>query len=139
MRLGPTIPSLPVADTVAAAAWWTERLGFATLHAEPGFARMQRDDAEIHLWAADHTDWRERADLAERPVRSGGESFLAGTASCRVRCDELAGLDALYAELGATEVLHGVSAGGPQDTDYGLRELHALDQDGNLVTFWAPL
>jgi hypothetical protein len=37
-----------------------------------------------------------REDLARRPVRSGAESFLAGTASCRI---EVAEVDAPFDEL----------------------------------------
>lgn len=37
---------------------------------------------------------------------------------------------------GVAGVLHGVSGSGPQDTDYGTREFHVLDLDGNLLTFY---
>jgi len=133
MRLSTTIPALPVQDTVAAAAFYAERLGFTVHHEDVGFALLRRDDAEIHLWGASDSSWKGRDDLAARPVVSGAESFLAGTGSCRVRCDDV---DGLYAEMAAAEVLHGVSAGGPQDTDHGTRELHVLDLDGNLLTFF---
>ena len=135
MGLLRTIPALPVADLRLALAGWTSRLGFRAAHVGAGFAVLRRDDAEVHLWEADDVRWAERADLAERPVRSGAESFLAGTASCRI---EVAGADdlaALAAELGAAEVLH-PSHPEVRVTDHGTEELHALDPDGNLVTFF---
>lgn len=133
MSLSTTIPSLPVRDTGAAAAFYAERLGFRVHHQDAGFALLRRDAAEIHLWGASDASWQGRADLAARPVVSGAETFLAGTASCRVRCDDV---DGLYAEMAAAGVLHGVSGSGPQDTDHGTREFHVLDLDGNLLTFF---
>jgi uncharacterized glyoxalase superfamily protein PhnB len=78
-------------------------------------------------------EWRAREDLAARPVRSGAESFLAGTASCRI---EVRDVDALYAELRAAGVLHPVSTAGVTATDFGTREFAALDRDGNLLSFF---
>ncbi len=134
MSLGATIPALPVADAAAAAACYRDRLGFAVRHLDDGFAVVQRDAAELHLWQAGDASWRSRGDLRERPVRSGAESFLAGTASCRVRVDEV---DALWAELERAAVLHPVARPGPGDTDFGTREFAVLDLDGNLLTFFA--
>ena len=76
---------------------------------------------------------RERPDAAEKPVCSGAESFIAGTASFRIRVD---GVDELFAEMRASDVLHPVSKGGVDHTDFGTREFSALDLDGNLVTFF---
>jgi hypothetical protein len=74
-----------------------------------------------------------RGDLSERPICSGAESFLAGTASCRI---EVADVDGLFAELEAAGVLHPVSQGGVDTTDFGTREFATLDLDGNLLTFF---
>jgi catechol 2,3-dioxygenase-like lactoylglutathione lyase family enzyme len=133
MRLSTTVPALPVRDVAAAVAFYAERLGFGCVHQAAGFAVVVRDDAEIHLWEADDTTWRGRRDLAEMPVRSGAEDFLAGTASCRVRVDDA---DALHTELGAAGVLHPVDRGRAEDTDWGTREFPTLDLDGNLITFF---
>jgi hypothetical protein len=132
MRLGETIPALPVGDPAAAAAFHQERLGFDIAHLSDDLAVVRRDDATLHLWQADDQTWTTRPTI-ERPVRSGAESFLAGTASCRIRVDDL---DALWAELRNTDVLHGTSTTGPKDTDYGAREFHVLDLDGNLIGFF---
>ena len=66
-------------------------------------------------------------------MSSGAESFISGTASTRI---EVVDVDGLYEELQATGVLHPVSRGGVDDTDFGTREFATLDQDGNLISFF---
>ena len=126
------IPALPVRNASAAVDFYRERLGFDVLHHDGGFAVLARDDAVLHLWEAGDQSWRER-DSIERPVRSGAESFIAGTASCRIHVE---GVDELYDELRSSEVFHPVSKDGVTDTDFGSREFATLDLDGNLVTFF---
>jgi catechol 2,3-dioxygenase-like lactoylglutathione lyase family enzyme len=132
VTLGQTIPALPVRDAAAAVGFYRDRLGFEVLHHDGGFAVLGRDEAVVHLWEAGDQSWQER-DSLERPVRSGAESFIAGTASCRIR---VLGIDELHEELRATDVLHPVARDGVSDTDYGAREVAALDLDGNLVVFF---
>ena len=132
VSLTQTIPALPVRDAAAAVAFYRDRLGFEVLHHDGGFAVMSRDEAVIHLWEAGDESWRERFD-PQRPISSGAESFIAGTASCRIKVDEV---DELYEELRDAGVLHPVSTDGVGDTDFGTREFATLDQDGNLVTFF---
>ena len=133
VTLTQAIPALPVGDAAAAVAFYRERLGFDTLHHDGGFAVVCRDDAVLHLWESSDQSWRGRTDLRERPVCSGAESFIAGTASCRIMVDEV---DELYEELAASDVLHPVSRHGADDTGFGTREFATLDQDGNLLTFF---
>ena len=128
-----TIPALPVREMGAAVAFYVERLGFEVLHRDGGFAVLRRDEAVLHLWEAGDEEWRSRGDLVERPVCSGAESFLSGTASTRI---EVADVDGLYEELRAAEVLHPVSRDGVDDTDFGTREFATLDLDGNLLSFF---
>src|SRR5688500_6363310 len=126
VKLARTIPALPVRDSPAAVDFYCPRLGFGVghhdawfavpgadgvVHHDGGFAVLGRDDAVVHLWQAGDESWRER-DSLERPVRSGAESFIAGTASCRI---EVEGVDELFDELRGTDVLHPVSAGGVAD------------------------
>jgi catechol 2,3-dioxygenase-like lactoylglutathione lyase family enzyme len=132
VSLGQTIPALPVRDAAAAVDFYRGRFGFDVLHHDGGFAVLSRDKAVVHLWQAGDESWRER-DSLERPVRSGAESFIAGTASCRVVVD---GVDELYEELRRSDVLHPVSKEGVDETDYGTREFSTLDLDGNLLTFF---
>ncbi len=132
VSLTQTIPALPVRDVAAAAAFYRDQLGFQVLHQDEGFAVLGRDEARVHLWQAGDESWRERESLDE-PVRSGAESFIAGTASCRILVE---GVDDLYAELRERNVLHPVSRDGVSETDFGSREVATLDQDGNLITFF---
>ena len=130
--LSQTIPALPVHDAARAVEFYRDRLGFDVVHQDAGFAVMSRDDAVLHLWEASDESWRDR-DLLKRPVSSGAESFIAGTASCRILVD---GVDDLFGELGRGDVLHPVSQEGVAATDFGTREFATLDLDGNLVTFF---
>lgn len=132
VTLSQTIPALPVRDAQAAVDFYRERLGFDVLHHDGGFAVLARDEAVLHLWEASDESWRGR-DQGDRPVRSGAESFIAGTASCRIL---VAGVDDLYEELRARDVLHPVSKEGVADTDFGTREFATLDLDCNLVSFF---
>ena len=131
MKLNETIPALPVRDAATAVDFYRDRLGFGVLHQDGGFAVLGRDDAVVHLWEAGDESWRGR-ESTERPVRSGAESFIAGTASCRIRLDGV--VDELYQELEHSDVLHPVSKDGVSDTDFGTREFATLD--GNLITFF---
>ena len=133
MSLGQTIPAMPVRDAATATEFYRDRLGFQILHEDEGFVVLGRDYAQVHLWQAGDESWRERVALRETPVSSGAESFIAGTASCRILVE---GVDDLYAELSAKDVLHPVSREGVSDTDYGTREFATLDQDGNLISFF---
>lgn len=132
MPLGQTIPAMPVRDTAAAVACYRDSFGFSVVHQDDGFAVMVRDDSEVHLWEAGDTSWERRGSV-DRPVRSGAESFIAGTASFRVAVDDV---DALYRQLQQTGVLHYADKGGPVDTDFGTREFATVDVDGNLITFF---
>ena len=132
VTLSKTIPALPVRDAARAVAFYRDKLGFDVLHQDDGFAVLRRDDAEVHLWEAADESWRERT-ADDEPVRSGAESFIAGTASCRIATE---GVDELFGELRTRDVLHPVSRDGVQDTDFGTREFAALDLDGNLLSFF---
>jgi catechol 2,3-dioxygenase-like lactoylglutathione lyase family enzyme len=132
VSMSQTIPALPVHDAAAAVDFYRDRLGFQVLHHDGGFAVLRRDEAVLHLWEASDESWRDRSSL-ERPISSGAESFLAGTASCRIRVD---GVDELYRELAPRDLLHPVSKNGVSSTDFGTREFATLDLDGNLVTFF---
>lgn len=135
MRLSRTVPALPVRDIEAASEFYTTRMGFTVAHSDDGFAKLVRDDAEIHLWAASDDTWKHRTDTHQSPVCSGAETFIAGTASCRIEVDDVA---ALYAEMAAAHVLHPTDAGHPVDTDWGTTEFATLDLEGNLLTFTTP-
>src|SRR4051794_7997937 len=117
--LGQTIPALPVRDMKAAVAHYRDRFGFAPVFEDEGFAVLVRDEAHLHLWSATDEDWRSRPDVSERPICSGAESFLAGTASCRIGVEDV---DALFDELRDAGVLHPTVRDGVVTTDFGTRE-----------------
>lgn len=125
------VPVLPVADVARSCPFYEEALGFRVRHADAGYAVLARDAVEVHLWAATDESWRYRA--VGKPVESGAETFLAGTASCRVHVDDI---DGLFAELDARGIVH--PNGRLADKPYGLTEFAVLDPDGNLVTFYRP-
>lgn len=129
-----TIPALPVRDMSAAVAWYRQRFGFEARHETDGFSVLVRDDAILHLWAASDESWRSREDLSQQPIRSGAESFLAGTSSCRIEVDDI---DALFDELSAAQVLHRVSVTGVTVTDFGTREFATVDLDNNALAFFS--
>ena len=128
-----TIPALPVRSVGAAVAYYRDRFGFDAAHEAGDFAVLVRDDAVLHLWCAGDDGWRAREDLRRNPICSGAESFLAGTASCRIEASDV---DGLFAELQSAGVLHDVSRAGVSVTDFGTREFATLDGDGNLLTFF---
>jgi catechol 2,3-dioxygenase-like lactoylglutathione lyase family enzyme len=132
MTLSQTIPALPVRDAARAVDFYRDKLGFEAVHQDGGFAVLRRDGAELHLWQAGDEAWRRRG-VDDSPVRSGAESFIAGTASCRIVASDV---DELFAEYQPKGILHPVSEGGVGDTDFGTREFATLDVDGNLLTFF---
>jgi catechol 2,3-dioxygenase-like lactoylglutathione lyase family enzyme len=129
MKMLRTIPALPVRDMERSVEFYRAKLGFTLIHREEGFAIFRRDAAAIHLWAASDEAWRTRDGTA--PVVSGAESFIAGTASCRV---EVEGVDDLYRELRPLGILEADAQ--PCDQWWGSREFHVKDPDNNLVTFF---
>ena len=130
VKLGATIPALPCADVERSVVFYRDRLGFGLVHQEDGFASLHRDAATVHLWGASDEGWRIGLDPM-RPVRSGAESFIAGTASCSVQVE---GVDELYAHCSEHGIVH--PNGHIGDQPWGVREFGIIDPDGNLVTFW---
>jgi catechol 2,3-dioxygenase-like lactoylglutathione lyase family enzyme len=125
-----TTPALPSADVERSVAFYRDVLGFELVHSDDGFAIVRRDDATIHLWGATDESWHDRSDW-KRPILSGAESFIAGTASCRV---QVSGIEELFAVCDARGVVH--PNGRIHDTSWGTREFGVLDPDGNLIGFW---
>jgi hypothetical protein len=77
--------------------------------------------------------WRDRqGETPFNAIESGAESFLAGTASCRI---EVEGLDELYREYREQGILHPTASDITTEW-WGERDFHTLDLDGNLLTFF---
>lgn len=132
MAFSRTVPALPVRDMHLAVTFYRAKLAFQVIHSDDGFARLQRDDAQLNLWTAGDTTWRGRPDFVQRPVRSGAVDFIAGTASCRIDVDSAA---AVFKEMRDAGVLHPTHGDGAKVTDWATREVDALDLDGNRLTF----
>lgn len=123
------IPVLPVRAISDAARFYAAKMGFRIAYEDDGYALLARDQIEIHLWAATDTAWEQRE--GGKPVVSGAETFLAGTASCRVHADDI---DALFESFRGADIIH--PNGSLADKPYGLREFAVLDMDGNMITFY---
>lgn len=133
VRMVSIIPALPVKKISKAAEFYRDRLRFDVGYTDDSFGIVSRDGVEIHLWAASDQSWTERGDIfAQRPVQSGAESFLAGTASCRI---EVLGIDALFAEMQRSGVLYS-SETVVTLTPWRTREFPVLDLERNLLTFY---
>ena len=130
MKIVNAIPALPVKDIKKSALFYQDKLGFTIKYEEKGFAIVSYHDVEIHLWLADDEEWRNRS-VTTCPVVSGAESFISGTASCRL---EVNGIDELYNQLKSNRVFHPNTTLG--DRPWGLREFDVLDMDGNLITYF---
>ena len=126
------IPALPVQNIKAAVDFYQTRLGFAVPYHDNSFARLTRDEVEIHLWASYDESWKTRNDLVNNPVKSGAESFLAGTASCRIEVEEI---DKLFKEYKNQGVLYNMNTTIAK-TSWGTLEFEALDLHRNLLVFF---
>lgn len=133
MKAIQAIPAQPVTDIERSVAFYRDVLGFPSRYQEDGFAIVVRDGVEISLWLSNDESWRTRA-TGKSPVCTGAESFIAGTASCRVQVD---GVLELFASVQPSGAVH--PNGGLRDTPYGTREFSVRDPDGNLVTFFEKI
>ena len=131
MALKASVPAFPVADIEQAAAFYQSKLSFSLAYQEEDFAIVSRDAVELHLWRCGDTSWKKR--WRDRPIISGAESFLKGTASCRMACDEIEELSAACREA---KIVH--PNGKLSIKPWGTIEFAVLDLDGNLITFFAP-
>ncbi|HET9056300.1 MAG TPA: hypothetical protein VFN30_05570 [Chitinophagaceae bacterium] len=128
-----TIPALPVQDINYSCAYYANRLGFTIRHQEETFAIAVRDDIEIHLWQACDKSWKWRSIfLALKPIWTGAETFIAGTASCRI---QVQGIDELFEEYKKQGVLHS-SDTVVQEQYWGHKEFPTVDNHRNLLTFF---
>jgi len=133
MKLLSAIPALPVVNIDKAVMCYRDRFHFVCRHQDEGFAIFVRNEVEIHLWAACDYSWKWRSILLFlSPVWSGAESFLAGTASCRI---EVENIESFYKEYEQTGVLYREETS-IDETSWGKREFPTLDLHRNLLTFY---
>ncbi|MDF2188653.1 VOC family protein [Paraflavitalea sp. CAU 1676] len=133
MKMKKTIPALPVQDINQSMEFYTAKQGFTVRHHDDGFCIVVRDDIEIHLWKSGDESWKNKgAKLVTEPICSGAESFLAGTASCRI---EVQGIDELFEEYKKQGVIYNSNTV-VEKMPWGDREFPALDLYRNLLTFY---
>lgn len=127
-----TIPALPVQSITQSCEYYSNKLGFRIRHQEETFAIAVRDDIEIHLWQSCDNSWKWRSVfLALKPIWTGAESFIAGTASCRI---EVQGIEELYEEYKRQGVLHSPDTK-IEEQYWGHKEFPVVDLYRNLLTF----
>ena len=128
-----TIPAFPVHNIDNAIKFYETKFKFINKYNDSGFAKLVRDEIEIHLWAAGDKNWKWRSILLfVRPIWSGAESFIAGTHSCRIQVIEI---DKFYDEFKQSGVLYN-SKTIIEKTSWGTMEFPTLDLHGNLLTFF---
>jgi predicted lactoylglutathione lyase len=133
MKMKKTVPALPVQDIKQSMEFYTTKLGFTVRHHDESFCIVVRDEIEIHLWKSGDDTWKNKgASLAVDPICSGAESFLAGTASCRI---EVQGINELFDEYKKQGAIYN------PDTiierqPWGNWEFPSLDHHRNLLTFY---
>ena len=111
VKLERAIPVLASLDLEATQHFYATRLGFDALFTSPDYAISGRDGIQVHFWLTD--------DPAAPTITS-----------CRI---DVTGIDALYAEMQATGVVH--PNGALQEQPWGFKEFAVLDGDGNLIKF----
>lgn len=133
MKMKKAIPALPVENIQESTKFYSEKLGFIIQYQDTDFAKIVRDEVEIHLWASSDETWKERgANMVNLPICSGAETFLAGTASCRI---EVVNIDELYEEYKFQGVIY--NEGTVVETQpWRTKEFPALDHHRNLLTFF---
>lgn len=122
-------PAFAVQDIGRAITFYADNLDFGLAARGPDFALLYRDSVSLHLWLSNDSSWQERT--VRDPIISGAESFLAGTASCRI---EVTDIDTLFASCTSKGIVH---PNAPlKQMAYGAMEFAILDLEGNLITFF---
>ncbi|MEM9331510.1 MAG: tRNA (guanosine(37)-N1)-methyltransferase TrmD [Pseudomonadota bacterium] len=123
------MPALPVTDLEEGVKFYTEALGFECLYLdEGGYAVLTFDAVELHLWLANDESWKN--ETRANPVRSGAETFIAGTHSCRI---EVSGIKTLYKRLLDQNRINLDQE--PEKKEWGSTEFIVKDPYGNLIIF----
>ncbi|HET7629467.1 MAG TPA: VOC family protein [Bacillales bacterium] len=129
MHMKRAIPALPVKHMKESVKFYKNQLGFTVVFQEEGFAVLACNTVHLHLWLAGDESWRKREHAA--PVVSGAESYIAGTASCRI---EVCGINEWYERMKPQGILHPNAH--IRNQWWGEREFGVTDPDNNLITFF---
>jgi catechol 2,3-dioxygenase-like lactoylglutathione lyase family enzyme len=101
------IPKLPARDVKKAVAFYEQRLGFRAIFDYEGYAAVERDGLEIHLWEC------------HDPTIAENTAFRLGVED----------IEMLYDEFLGSGVIH--PNGALEEKPWGGREFVILDLDGN--------
>ena len=123
------IPALPTTDLEVATTFYRDCLEFQVCYSDGAFVALKRNDVEINLWLAYDDTWKSRS--VPTGIRSGAESYLGDTGSCRIR---VTAISALYRKLEPMQVVH--PNGKLETKPWGNVEFAVRDPDGNLITFF---
>lgn len=114
--LSSVVPILASLDITKTIRFYCSVFGFTKIYEEPLVnGIVQRDAVQIHFWAC-------------------SEKHIAENTACRINVKEI---DSLYAEYQPKNVIH---PNAPlQEKPWGTREFGAVDEDGNLITFFEEI
>ena len=125
-------PAFPVKKLDTSTEFYGKKLGFSVVAQGEDFALLERDGLEFVLWLTWDESWQDRVQT--KPIDSGAESFLAGTASCRIEVSDIATLFDEYKNAG---VVH--PNGQLRRASHPAEEFDIFDPDGNILTFWESI
>ncbi|MEO7177074.1 MAG: VOC family protein [Saprospiraceae bacterium] len=111
MAILSSIPQLPTLDMERSIAFYTSKMGFSLSATFSGYAMLQRDGVDLHLW------------YCEDPA-------VPESTGCYFRVDDV---QKLYLEFAVQELVH--PDGHLEDKPWGMREFAVLDDNGNLLRF----
>lgn len=133
MKFIKSIPALPVINIKIAADFYKTKLGFAIPYEDKSFAILNRDDVILHFCVSSDNSWKTKSnEIFSNPIISGAESFLTGTAICRIKVQLI---DELFEEYKIKGVLYNHETVVTKQP-WGTREFDALDLHRNLLSFF---
>lgn len=109
------IPILAALDIAETLAWYADRLGFEIRHDFGDYGIVRRDRILLNFWLC-----------KDRHIAENTSAYLNVT-----------GADALHAEWRARHPDTRMTQ--PKDFDYGMREFHVWDLNGNLLRLGEPI
>ncbi|NHK27264.1 VOC family protein [Parvularcula flava] len=114
-KFAKAIPLFAAQDIGAAMRWYEERLGFTQRFEYPDYGIISRDDIILNFWLC-----------KDRHIAENTSAYF-----------NVENIDDLYAEFRERSAETRMTE--PKDFDYGMREFHIWDLDGNLLRLGQPL
>jgi catechol 2,3-dioxygenase-like lactoylglutathione lyase family enzyme len=104
------IPVFPTTDLAATARFYSDVLGFTVIATYDEYLVVARDEIQLHFWLTANAD-------------------LADDTACRI---DVVGIDALYAEMKASEAEEPSEL---RSQPWGMTEFQMIDNEGNALRF----